>query len=101
MRLRLAWGRRGTRDAAARGDVLVVVDVLRFTSMVATAVQRGAIIRPLDWTTGARGGSLSPLDYLDVDAGDRFEVASPNGATCCSYGHELFAGALLNASATA
>src|SRR5579864_5538079 len=45
-RCRLKWGWRGTREAAAAGDILVIVDTLRFSTMVATAVEHGAIIYP-------------------------------------------------------
>ncbi len=45
-RVGLAWGRRGARDAAERGDILVVVDTLRFSTAAATAVHHGALIYP-------------------------------------------------------
>ena len=38
--VRLEWGRRGANLAAQRGDVLVIVDVLSFSSAVVTAVQQ-------------------------------------------------------------
>ena len=44
--VRLAWGRRGAHDAAERGDILVVVDTLRFSTAAATAIHRGALIYP-------------------------------------------------------
>jgi 2-phosphosulfolactate phosphatase len=45
-RIRLAWGRRGAAEAAARGEILVVVDVLSFCSTVATAVHYGGLVYP-------------------------------------------------------
>jgi hypothetical protein len=45
-RVRLAWGRRGAHDAAERGDILVVVDTLRFSTAAVTAVHHGALIYP-------------------------------------------------------
>jgi len=124
-RCRLEWGRDGARQAARRGDVLVVVDTLSFSSAVATAVHHGAVIFPaaldddLDALATrhraevavprrdvpAKGRfSLSPLTYLGVADGTAIVVASPNGATCSRLGREvphLFVGALNNASAVA
>ncbi len=124
-RCRLHWGRRGAREAAERGDVLVVVDVLSFSSCVATAVQHGGVVYPcgkaddpdaLAERAGAevavarpdvpaRGRfSLSPLTYLGLEPGTRVVLPSPNGATCIRYGGGvpyLFVGALLNARAVA
>ncbi len=45
-RCRLDWGRRGTHQAAERGDILVIVDTLSFSTDVVTAVHRGGIIYP-------------------------------------------------------
>src|SRR4051812_25534388 len=48
-RRRLEWGRRGARLAAERGDVLVVVDVLSFSTAAATAIAHGGIVCPCAW----------------------------------------------------
>src|SRR5688572_9743703 len=124
-RCRLEWGRRGARVAAARGDVLVVIDVLRFSTTVVTAVQHGGMIYPCAWSDdpaayAARLGaeaavrrrrateqgrfSLSPLTFLAIEPGTRVVLASPNGAACSQYGREvrhLLVGALVNAGAVA
>ncbi len=124
-RCRLEWGRRGAQEAAARGDILVIVDTLSFSSAVVTAVQHGGLIYPCaedeDPHDLARriGGevavarrdvpergrfSLSPLTYRTMEAGTRVVLASPNGATCSRYARStpfLFVGALLNAEAVA
>ncbi len=125
-RVRLAWGRRGAQNAAERGDILVVVDTLRFSTAAATAVHHGALIYPcaIDepmYTALAQrvGGevalhfaaaptrtrfSLSPRSFLAVEPGVRVVLPSPNGSTCAQYGGQapaLFAGALLNAQAVA
>jgi len=121
----LAWGRRGARDAAARGDVMVVVDVLSFSTAVATAVAHGGIIYPcgkhddaaaIAQAVGAtvavhrnsvlKSGqySLSPLSFVGIQSGQKVVLPSPNGSVCSDYGRHvpaLFAGALVNASATA
>jgi len=125
-RVRLAWGRRGARDAAERGDILVVVDTLRFSTAAATAVHHGALIYPcateeaLYNALAQRVGgevalhhaaaptltrfSLSPRSFLTVELGVRVVLPSPNGSTCAQYGSRapaLFVGTLINAQAVA
>src|SRR3712207_5860952 len=102
-RCRLYWAPRGAHQAAAAGDLLVVVDTLSFSSAVATAVQHGGIVYPCspaeDVAALARrvGGvaavgrrdvpargrfSLSPLTFVDLVPGTRVVLASPNGGLC-------------------
>lgn len=124
-RVRLEWGRRGVRAAAERGDVIVIVDALSFTSAVATAVAHGIDIYPLSEDDDAaafarmkdaelavhrddvpaRGRfSLSPQTFETDAAGARVVVASPNGATCGRIARDapyVFAASLLNAAAVA
>jgi len=116
-RVRLEWGRAGVRRAAGRGDIIVVVDVLRFTTAVATAMHHGVAIYPCAWeddpaqyaqSIGAHVGkhlsrySLSPSNYFDAPPDTRVVLRSLNGATCAQYARQipyLFAGALVNAKA--
>ncbi|HEY8173608.1 MAG TPA: 2-phosphosulfolactate phosphatase [Dehalococcoidia bacterium] len=123
-RCRLQWGRRGAREAAARGDIVVIVDVLRFSSAVATAVSRGGEIYPcayaadvenlartVDAQIAARGEgssespfSLSPRSYALLQPGTRVVLPSPNGAQCtlnASAAPYVFAGAIVNGDAVA
>ena len=99
--LHMGWGHREAGDAAERGDLLVVVDVLRFTSAATTAAAHGAIVRPLEWTWGAAVGTKSPVHYIEAEVSKIYDVSSPNGAMCCRHGGEVLAGSLLNAAATA
>jgi len=121
----LEWGREGAKRAAERGDLLVVVDVLSFSSAVVTACEQGGIVYPcvrqadavaLAERIGAEAAvhrsevpergrfSLSPPTFLNLEPGAKAALASPNRATCCRYGADaprLFVGALLNAEAVA
>ncbi len=120
---RMDWGLRGAMDAAERGDVLIVVDVLSFSSTTTTAISFDVDIFPFPMRDGAqefagqvgadlRQGdavpkgkrALSPNLFGPADRGKRFVLCSPNGATCshaAPHVPALFAGCLLNASAVA
>lgn len=123
--VRFDWGAEGALRAAARGDVLVVIDVLCFSTTVVTAVAQGAVIYPhahgedaaaLGALLGAevavsleevpkRGRfSLSPESFLGVEPGTRVVLDSANGAVCVRASEKSLAilvGALVNASAAA
>lgn len=119
---RLDWGRDGVRRAALRRDIVVVVDVLRFSTATVAAVGHGTLIYPCapsdDADTLARrvGAevaadhldtaphpySLSPASYDRVPPGTRVVLPSPNGAACARAAHDapyVFVGALVNAQA--
>lgn len=124
-RCRFDWGRHGVRQAAERGDILVIVDTLSFSTATVTAVHYGGSIYPCtleeDATALAQhiGGevavsrydvpykgrfSLSSATYLHLEPGTRVVLNSPNGATCSRYASQvpfLFVGALVNAKAVA
>jgi hypothetical protein len=46
---RLEWGRAGARVLAGVCRVIVVVDVLSFTTAIEVAVGRGAVVFPRRW----------------------------------------------------
>ncbi len=122
--VRVAFGRRGARAAAARGDAVVLVDVLSFSTTVALAVARGAWVVPcgegedaaaLARAHGARGAasreeagqglSLSPASAASLGPGEGVVLPSPNGSTCARLaaagGGPVALGALVNARAVA
>ena len=125
-RARFEWGEAGVRRLARRVDVVVVVDVLRFTTAVEVAVGRGATVYPARrddadtaafaarigatlatrWTADATNGSysLSPASLLTIPPGTRLVLPSPNGATlallAAEAGATVLAGCLRNAAAT-
>lgn len=123
---RVEWGLRGAREAAKRGDITIIVDVLSFSSTVVTALHHGAVVYPcapplsqaqayadkmggklaISRAEAARVGgySLSPLSYRSTDAGQRIVLCSLNGAACtvaAAASPALLIGCLLNAAAVA
>jgi 2-phosphosulfolactate phosphatase len=121
-RCRFDWGRRGVRDAAARGDVIVIVDVLRFSSCVAAAVERGASVYPCAYDAeadevalrvggrvatappGSHAGFALVPAFTEAQPGEAIVLRTLNGAECtllAASAPHVFAGALLNASAVA
>ena len=95
----VAWGSPGARWLAATSDVLVIVDVLSFSTSLTIAVDRQAQVWPYSWGADgaeqfareigavlARGRStrvgptLSPASLLDLEPGSRLVLPSPNGS---------------------
>lgn len=120
--MHLEWGRQGLREAGRQADVVVVVDVLSFTTAVTVAAERGVIVHPmrpgepyaasvarrLGAHLGGRRGaavSLSPPTLARLDAGERVVLPSPHGATlsleAAATGATVVAASLRNAAAVA
>ena len=122
--VRSEWGSRGLA-ALSSCDVVVIVDVLSFTTTVEIGVSRGAILFP--YPMGADGSgeyasernatvankrdsepgqvSLSPASMEQVQAGARIVLPSPNGSALSFQAREsgatVIAGCLRNAAAVA
>jgi 2-phosphosulfolactate phosphatase len=112
-RCRCDWGVDGLK-ALAPADVVIVVDVLSFSTCVDIAVSRGGAIVPYAWNdasaavfadlhgtevAGSRGNSrysLSPASFLDAPAGLRCVLPSPNGAAVSLRG--VLSGAIVLAA---
>ncbi|WP_016698028.1 2-phosphosulfolactate phosphatase [Actinoalloteichus spitiensis] len=104
--LRMDWGERGVANLAPTCGVLVVVDVLSFSTAVDVAIGRGASVLPLRWRdsraaeAAARAGavladrrrgagwSLSPESLTTLEDRTLLALPSPNGATLCSLAAE-------------
>jgi len=95
--IRCEWGLAGIIQLAPISDVVIIVDVLSFSSSVEIATQRGAIIYPyrgknaaayaektgalLAAKPGQPGYSLSPYSLVDIPARQHLVLPSPNGST--------------------
>jgi len=99
--LRCEWGPQGITQLVSISDVVVIVDVLSFSTCVEIATNNGAIIFPYAmrdesvdeyaksvraelashrerWTT--TGYSLSPKSVAEIPAETRLVLPSPNGS---------------------
>ena len=119
--VRLEWGEQGVYFLAPVCDVVIIVDILSFSTSVEIATSRGAIIYPYRWrdetaqefakSIGAElagksrdaNFSLSPQSMMDIPKGTKLVLPSPNGATLTlTTGRTpTFAGCLRNAQAVA
>jgi 2-phosphosulfolactate phosphatase len=125
-RVRFDWGVEGAAACGAGADVIVVVDVLSFSTAVDMAVSRGGTVIPMRWsdrrladevadraggtaTTGPtqrdRPFRLAPSSMRAVTTGNVVVVPSPNGATisveAAGLGAAVLCGCLRNARAVA
>lgn len=124
---KVEWGRRAAREAAERGEITIVVDVLSFSSTVVTAMHYGAILYPYPppidrqaeayavslgaellqgRAEAAKAGkpSLSPVSFGQEHAGRKYVLCSLNGAHCswiAATAPAMLLGSLLNATAVA
>jgi 2-phosphosulfolactate phosphatase len=122
--VRCEWGLPGIRLVGASADVLIIVDVLSFSTCVDVAISRGASVFPYRWNdetareyatrVGAelavqRGQtgkySLSPVSMRSAVAGTRIVLPSPNGSELTTesegLGRIVLAGCFRNCQAVA
>ena len=121
--IRFEWGLEGVEALTPGADVVVIVDVLSFSTCVDIATARGAIVFPYRWKDAsaqgyaravqaelasfdrkASGGfSLSPASLLHIPAQTRLVLPSPNGATLslATGNTPTLCGCLRNAEAVA
>jgi 2-phosphosulfolactate phosphatase len=118
--IRCEWGLRGLRDLASVSDVVIIVDVLSFSTALDVAVSRGAILFPYPLKedsaaayaaslgaqlAGIRGDGfgLSPASLRCIPAGYRLVLPSPNGAALSFAANHrtVLAACLRNATAAA
>ena len=126
--VRFDWGVDGLRAVAGGAHVVVVVDVLSFTTCVDIATSRGAVVLPLasdgeldalsyadshgavlarrrSAGSGSDGWSLSPTSLISISSDTRLVLPSPNGSAIAAEASILasvvLAGCLRNASSVA
>ena len=121
--VRFEWGLSGVTALTPVSDVMIIVDVLSFTTCVDIVVGNGGIVFPYRGEAAAlaeyaasvealfasrkredEGGySLSPSSLVKMPAGTRFVLPSPNGSTLSLATGDVLtmAGCLRNAQAVA
>ncbi len=119
--VRFDWGPSGAACVTAPGAILVVVDVLSFTTTVGVAVERGITVYPAPWrdaratelatrenavlavgrkqATEAQPWSLSPAGMRSAPFTPRLVLPSPNGSSIAAAveGVTVVAASLRNA----
>lgn len=96
--IRCEWGDHGMTNLAAISDVVVIVDVMSFSTCVSVATVRDAVVFPFPSRedsaiefvgsvgaelAGPRGKarySLSPASLLSIPPGTKLVLPSPNGS---------------------
>jgi 2-phosphosulfolactate phosphatase len=121
--IRLEWGLTGLRTLLPELATVVIVDVLRFTTAVESAVTAGCTVFPYRWqdpsaaafaaakgavladSSDRAGPSLSPVAMSAQPQGSSIVLPSPNGGSCAAEAAEtgrlVVAGCLRNAAAVA
>ncbi len=119
--VRCEWGEHGVALLAPVSDVVIVGDVLSFSTAVEIATCQGAVIFPYAWkdetayefaaTVNAEVAgkensnkySLSSTSLLNLPSGVRLVLPSPNGSTLCLLAGStpVIAGCLRNCRAVA
>ncbi len=99
--LRCEWGVQGVAQLAPISDVVIIVDILSFSTCVEIATNKGAIIFPYRWKDesaldyarevnaqlasrerkSSDGYSLAPSSLVNIPAGARLVLPSPNGSS--------------------
>jgi 2-phosphosulfolactate phosphatase len=119
--LRCEWGEWGVAKLAPISDVVIIVDVLSFSTCVEIATNNKAIVFPYPWRDQSaaeyaksvqaelasrdrqQGYSLSPATLVNIPACSRLVLPSPNGSklTLQTGRTPTLAGCLRNCSAIA
>lgn len=120
--IRCEWGAQGITALAPSSDVVVIIDVLRFSTSVEVAVTQGAMVFPYRWRDDTAQAyavsvgailadpgrhpslySLSPASLTAIPSGTRLVLPSPNGSTLtlAAKPTPVLAGCLRNAGAVA
>lgn len=118
--IRCEWGLEGIVALRETSDVLIIIDVLSFSTCVDIAATRGAQVYPLQWgderaealardlraelavwgEENPNGYALSPSSLLGIPSGTRLVLPSPNGSALSLETGNIptFTGCLRNAA---
>ena len=119
--IRCEWGRQGIIKLAPVSDVVVIVDVLSFSTCIDIINSRGAIAFPYQWRDesarafadsmgaelaakrGNSGYSLSPVSVISIAKNTKLVLPSPNGSSLSLATNNVptLAGCLRNCEAVA
>lgn len=120
--IKFAWGLNGLNSIIDNCDIIVIVDVLSFSTCVDVATSNGAEVFPYRYrdhtaeayakdleaslarSRGSQGSySLSPMTLTSIGAGRKVVLPSPNGSTLSlsTKGKRTISGCLRNAVSVA
>lgn len=120
--IKLEWGLSGIEQLAPVSDVLIIIDVLSYSTCLDIAISKGAFIYPFKYkddsaakyakSIGAElanqdrnstGYTLSPLSLKNIPSDTKLVLPSPNGATLslATGSVQTICGGLRNAKAVA
>ncbi|NET23866.1 MAG: hypothetical protein F6K07_33305 [Okeania sp. SIO1H5] len=119
--IRCEWGPNGAKAVSPDSDVVIIVDILSFTTSIDLITSQGGIAFPYQWRSdtvydyaktvnaevanpqNANGYSLSPMTLERIPSKSRFVLPSPNGSyvTTLTGGKTTIAGSIRNCRAVA
>lgn len=97
--IRCEWGENGVKQLAPISDVVIIIDILSFSTCIDIATSRGAIVFPYQWKDesasrfaksmnaelaqkrGGSGYSLSPASLTQISRDTQLVLPSPNGSS--------------------
>ncbi|KST67648.1 2-phosphosulfolactate phosphatase [Mastigocoleus testarum] len=97
--IRCEWGRNGVKQLAPISDVVIIIDILSFSTCIDIATSRGATVFPYQWKDesasrfaksmnaelaqkrGGNGYSLSPASLTQISRDTQLVLPSPNGSS--------------------
>ncbi|OKH36757.1 hypothetical protein NIES2101_36750 [Calothrix sp. HK-06] len=97
--IRCEWGKKGVEQLAPISDVIIIVDILSFSTCIEIANSRRATVFPYEWNNesasifaesvnaqlatkrGGSGYSLSPASLSQIPENTRLVLPSPNGSS--------------------
>ena len=119
--IRCEWGDKGVSNLAPVSDLVIIVDILSFSTAVEIATAQGALVYPYRWAdysayefaqsidaevadkNNKNGYRLSPASLLSLPADARLVLPSPNGSalSLITGSTSTIAGCLRNCQAVA